>query len=75
MYFSTKRGLTPEERATLASCHRPVKAQSLGRWGMVASARCDFDLSTFPSIRTWLRRVEQVPGFVAMDWGLLVERI
>ena len=24
--------------------------------------RCDFDLSTFPAIRTWLRRVEQNPG-------------
>jgi glutathione S-transferase len=30
--------------------------------------RCDFDLSTFPSIRSWLKRVEASPGFVAMDW-------
>jgi len=30
--------------------------------------RCDFDLSTFPAIRAWLRRVEETPGFVAMDW-------
>src|SRR6187397_1028801 len=30
--------------------------------------RCDFDLATFPAIRTWLRRVEQTGGFVAMDW-------
>src|SRR5258706_16420598 len=30
--------------------------------------RCDYDLATFPSIGTWLRRVEQTPGFVAMDW-------
>ncbi|MBR0798405.1 glutathione S-transferase family protein [Bradyrhizobium jicamae] len=30
--------------------------------------RCDFDLSTFPAIRNWLRRVEQTPGFVTMDW-------
>ena len=30
--------------------------------------RCDFDLATFPAIRAWLRRVEQVPGFVTMDW-------
>ena len=30
--------------------------------------RCDFDLATFPAIRAWLRRVEQIPGFVAMDW-------
>jgi glutathione S-transferase len=30
--------------------------------------RCDFDLSPFPAIRTWLRRVEHAPGFVAMDW-------
>jgi glutathione S-transferase len=31
--------------------------------------RCDFDLATFPAIRDWLRRVEQSPGFVAMDWS------
>ena len=30
---------------------------------------CDFDLSTFPAIRAWLRRVEQTPGFVPMDWA------
>lgn len=30
--------------------------------------RCDYDLSTFPAIRAWLRRVEQTPGFVPMDW-------
>ena len=29
--------------------------------------RCDYDLATFPAIRAWLRRVEQTPGFVAMD--------
>jgi glutathione S-transferase len=29
---------------------------------------CDYDLSTFPAIRAWLRRVEQTPGFVPMDW-------
>jgi glutathione S-transferase len=30
--------------------------------------QCDYDLSTFPAVRAWLRRVEQIPGFVAMDW-------
>jgi glutathione S-transferase len=25
-------------------------------------------LATFPAIRSWLRRVEQTPGFVSMDW-------
>jgi glutathione S-transferase len=25
-------------------------------------------LATFPAIRSWLRRVEQTPGFVTMDW-------
>jgi glutathione S-transferase len=30
--------------------------------------RCDYDLATFPAIRAWLRRVEQTPGFVDMDW-------
>src|SRR3954464_15236852 len=29
--------------------------------------QCDFDLATFPAVRTWLRRVEQTPGFVTMD--------
>jgi glutathione S-transferase len=29
---------------------------------------CDFELSTFPAIRAWLKRVEQTPGFVSMDW-------
>ncbi|TAI60125.1 glutathione S-transferase family protein [Bradyrhizobium sp. Leo170] len=35
--------------------------------------RCDFDLATFPAIRAWLRRVEHVPGFVAMDWRQVAE--
>lgn len=30
--------------------------------------QCDFDLDSFPAVRRWLRRVEQSPGFVAMDW-------
>jgi len=30
--------------------------------------RCDYDLSTFPAIRDWLKRVEAAPGFVAMYW-------
>ena len=30
--------------------------------------RCDYDLATFPAVRAWLRRVEQTPGFVGMDW-------
>ncbi|HRO01147.1 glutathione S-transferase family protein [Nitrobacter sp.] len=29
--------------------------------------QCDFDLATFPSVRAWLRRIEQQPGFVTMD--------
>src|SRR5216683_2994783 len=29
---------------------------------------CDYDLRTFPAIRAWLRRIEQTPGFVSMDW-------
>jgi glutathione S-transferase len=29
--------------------------------------RCDFDLDTFPSVRAWLRRVEQTYGFVDME--------
>jgi glutathione S-transferase len=30
--------------------------------------RCDYDLSAFPAIRAWLRRVEATPGFVPMEW-------
>jgi glutathione S-transferase len=30
--------------------------------------KCDFDLSSFPSIRRWLRLVETQPGFISMDW-------
>ncbi len=29
---------------------------------------CDFDLSPFPAIKAWIKRVEQTPGYVAMDW-------
>ena len=37
--------------------------------------RCDYDLSTVPAIRAWLRRVEATPGFVTMDWtpGEMIE--
>ncbi|MGO4712280.1 glutathione S-transferase family protein [Bradyrhizobium sp. 2TAF24] len=30
--------------------------------------QCDYDLSSFPAVRTWLRRIEQEPRFVAMNW-------
>jgi len=30
--------------------------------------RCDFDLSTFPAIRDWLKRVAATEGFISMDW-------
>jgi len=29
---------------------------------------CDFDLEPFPAIRAWLRRIEQEPDYVPMDW-------
>ena len=29
---------------------------------------CDYDLTTFPQIRTWLGRVEAEPRHIAMDW-------
>jgi glutathione S-transferase len=29
---------------------------------------CDYDLSSFPAIRSWLDRVASQPGYVAMDW-------
>jgi glutathione S-transferase len=30
--------------------------------------QCDFDLSSFPAVGRWLRRVEAQVGFVGMDW-------
>ena len=30
--------------------------------------QCDFDLSDYPAIRSWLARVENEPGYVPMDW-------
>ena len=30
--------------------------------------RCDFDLAPFPATRSWLRRMQETPGFVSMDW-------
>jgi glutathione S-transferase len=30
--------------------------------------QCDFDLAAFPSVREWLRRIEQSQNFVTMDW-------
>jgi glutathione S-transferase len=39
---------------------------------LYAYAHCahesDFDLSTFPAIRRWLRRVAEQPGHITMDW-------
>jgi glutathione S-transferase len=32
------------------------------------AGQCDFDLAAFPAIGGWLRRVQQTPGYVAMDW-------
>jgi glutathione S-transferase len=32
------------------------------------AGQCDFDLAAFPAIGRWLRRVQQTPGYVAMDW-------
>jgi len=29
---------------------------------------CDYELGTFPAIRSWLNRVESQPGYIPMDW-------
>ena len=29
---------------------------------------CDYELGTFPAIRSWLDRVESQPGYIPMDW-------
>jgi len=30
--------------------------------------QCDFDLTAFPAVRDWLKRVASQPGHIAMDW-------
>jgi glutathione S-transferase len=30
--------------------------------------QCDYDLTDFPAIRAWIRRIEGEPGYVPMDW-------
>jgi glutathione S-transferase len=50
-----------------AACQLTVADIALYGYTHVAD-RCDYDLAAFPAIRTWLRRVEQTPGFVDMDW-------
>ena len=50
-----------------AACQFTVADIALYGYTHVAD-RCDYDLTTFPAIRSWLRRVEQAPGFVNMDW-------
>jgi glutathione S-transferase len=30
--------------------------------------QCDLDLSRFPAIRAWLKRVADEPGYIPMDW-------
>jgi len=32
------------------------------------AARCDYDLATFPAIRAWLRRLEQIDGGRIPQW-------
>lgn len=29
---------------------------------------CDYDLTPFPAVRAWLKRVATLPGHVTMDW-------
>ena len=54
-------------RDWFAAGHFPVADIALYAYTHVAE-QCDYDLSTFPSIRLWLDRVARQPGFVAMDW-------
>ena len=50
-----------------AAGHLTVADIALYAYTHVAD-QCDFDLSTFPAIGRWLRRLEQEPGYVRMDW-------
>lgn len=49
-----------------AAGHLTVADIALYGYTHVAN-QCDFDLTGYPSIRAWLKRVESEPRFVAMD--------
>jgi len=53
-------------REYFAAGHLTVADIALYGYTHVAN-QCDFDLSSFPSVRAWLKRIEQEPNFVAMD--------
>src|SRR5260370_65674 len=58
---------TPDFLSTNPSSQMPLADIALYGYTHVAD-HCDYDLATFPAIRAWLRRIEQTPGFVSMDW-------
>jgi glutathione S-transferase len=37
--------------------------------------QCDFDLTPFPAIGRWLKRIEQEPDYVSIDWQAEAGRI
>ena len=60
-------GKSPESHQYFAAGQLTVADIALYGYTHLAE-QCDYDLATFPAIRAWLRRVEQTPGFVPMDW-------
>ena len=50
-----------------AAGHLTVADIALYGYTHVAN-QCDFDLSGYPAVRAWLKRVERQPRFVSMAW-------
>jgi glutathione S-transferase len=50
-----------------AAGHLTVADIALYGYTHVAN-QCDFDLTGYPAVRAWLKRVEREPRFVPMDW-------
>jgi glutathione S-transferase len=50
-----------------AAAHFTIADIALYAYTHVAE-QCDFDLTDYPAIRSWLARIENEPGYVPMDW-------
>ena len=56
-----------KEREYFAAGRFTIADIALYAYTHLANA-CDFDLTRFPAVRTWLARVASQPGHVAIDW-------
>jgi glutathione S-transferase len=56
-----------ERRAFFAADRYTIADISLYAYTHVAN-ECGYDLTGFPAVRNWLKRVAEQPGHVSMDW-------